>query len=154
MHFFFSPHHSHYFLIKCWDRIFTFFFFFKLICSYTSLQISFKTMRYHTGKSSFDIDLMWIHFFNSLTLSQTSPGFYVFVVQVCWKHCGKRRNCSLRAISPFHTVFSTYLENFLTFSLNLKLSSANSFSLEELNLSFGKGLIKLLPTFKNMKYQY
>ena len=22
------------------------------------------------------------------------------------KHCGKRRNCSLRAISPFHTMFS------------------------------------------------
>ena len=24
------------------------------------------------------------------------------------KHCAKRRNCSLRAISPFHTVFSKY----------------------------------------------
>ena len=23
-----------------------------------------------------------------------------------WKRCGKRRNCSLRAISPFHTAFS------------------------------------------------
>ena len=32
--------------------------------------------------------------FNLLTLSQTSPGFYVSVVQVFWKHCGKRRNCS------------------------------------------------------------
>ena len=29
-----------------------------------------------------------------LTLSQTSPGFYVLAVQVFWKHCGKRRNCS------------------------------------------------------------
>ena len=29
-----------------------------------------------------------------LTLSQTSPGFYVSAVQVFWKHCGKRRNCS------------------------------------------------------------
>ena len=28
-----------------------------------------------------------------LTLSQTSPGFYVYAVQVFWKHCGKRRNC-------------------------------------------------------------
>ena len=25
---------------------------------------------------------------------------------MCRKHCGKRRNCSLRAISPFPTVFS------------------------------------------------
>ena len=66
-----------------------------------------------------------------LTLSQTSPGFYVSSLQVFRKHCGKRRNCSLRAISPFPTVFSTCLKNFLAFSSNLKLSSANSFSLEE-----------------------
>ena len=31
---------------------------------------------------------------NGLTLSQTSPGFYVSAVQAFWKHCGKRRNCS------------------------------------------------------------
>ena len=31
----------------------------------------------------------------------------------------------------FPTVFSNCLENFLSFSSNLKLSSANSFSLEE-----------------------
>ena len=37
----------------------------------------------------------------------------------------------VRAISPFHTLFSTVLENFLPFSSNLKLSSANSISLEE-----------------------
>ena len=48
-----------------------------------------------------------------------------------WKHCGKRRNCSQRAISPFPTVFSTHLDNFLPFLSNLKLLSANSFSLEE-----------------------
>ena len=29
-----------------------------------------------------------------LTLSQTSPGFYVSALQVFRKHCGKRRNCS------------------------------------------------------------
>ena len=60
-------------------------------------------------------------FFLSLTLSQTTS-FRVFQIErVCrqqflswWqkvfqmdrKHCGKRRNCSLRAISPFPTVFS------------------------------------------------
>ena len=27
------------------------------------------------------------------------------VLQMGWKHCGKRRNCSLRAISSFPTVF-------------------------------------------------
>ena len=76
----------------------------------------------------------------NLTLSQTSPGFYVSAVKVFWKHCGKRRNCSSRAISPFPTVFSTCLENFLPFSLHLKLLSANSFSLEESKICrLGKG---------------
>ena len=65
-----------------------------------------------------------------LTLSQTSPGFYVSAVQVIWKHCGKRRNCSWRAISPFPTVFSTHLKNFLAFSSYLKLWSAISLSLK------------------------
>ena len=37
------------------------------------------------------------------------------------KHCGKRRNCSLQAISPFPTVFfCTCLKGFLPFSINLK----------------------------------
>ena len=47
------------------------------------------------------------------------------------ENCGKRRNCSSRAISPFPTVFSNCLENFQQFSSNSKLSSANSFGLEE-----------------------
>ena len=75
-----------------------------------------------------------------LTLSQTIPGFYVSAVQVFRKHCGKRRNCSLRAISPFSTVFSTLLENFLPFSSKLRLSFANSFSLEKSKICHsGKG---------------
>ena len=48
-----------------------------------------------------------------------------------FENTGKRRNCSKRAISPFPTVFSTHLDNFLLFSSNLTLSSANSFSLKE-----------------------
>ena len=42
----------------------------------------------------------------------------------------------------FPALVSTLLENCLPFSSNLKLSSANSFSLEVLNLWFGKGLSK------------
>ena len=75
-----------------------------------------------------------------LILSQTSPGFYVSGVQVFRKHRGKRRNCLQWAISPFPTVFSTCLGNFVPFSLNLKLSSANSFSLEQSKICcLGKG---------------
>ena len=65
-----------------------------------------------------------------LILSQTSPGFYMSAEQVFLKHCGKRGNCLLQAISPFPTVVSTHLKNVLPFSSKLKLSSANSFCLE------------------------
>ena len=45
-----------------------------------------------------------------------------------------------RAISPFPTLLSTLLENFLPFSSSLKFSSANSFSLEECKICrLGKG---------------
>ena len=44
---------------------------------------------------------------------------------------GKRSNCSEQVISPFPEVFSTPFEEFLPFSSNIKLSSANSYSLEE-----------------------
>ena len=73
----------------------------------------------------------WVLILVSVNRWQRSPGFYVFAVQVFWKHCGKRRNRSKRAISPFPTVFSTLLIHFLLFSSSLKLSFANSFSLEE-----------------------
>ena len=66
-----------------------------------------------------------------LTHSHTMTPFDAPGKQAFWKHCGKRRNCSQRAISPFPTVFSTDLDNFLLFLSNLKLSSANSFNLEE-----------------------
>ena len=61
------------------------------------------------------------YIFCSWTLSLPSSSFYVSSVQVFWKHCGKRRNCSQLAISPFPTVFSTLLENFTPFPSNLKL---------------------------------
>ena len=49
------------------------------------------------------------------SLSKTSPVFYLPAEQIFWKHCGKRRNCSSRAISPFPTLFSNLLENFRPF---------------------------------------
>ena len=54
-----------------------------------------------------------------LILSQTSPGFYLSAVQVLENTVG--------AISPFPTVFSTHLENFLPSSLNLELPSTVKF---------------------------
>ena len=75
-----------------------------------------------------------------LTFSQTTPGFYVSAVQIFWKHCWKRRNCSYQAFSPFPTVFWR-TSTLLPFPSKLKLSSENFFSLEKFkNLSFGKEL--------------
>ena len=58
---------------------------------------------------------------DELTLSQTSPGFSMSTIQVFGKFCGKRRNCSLQAISPFPTVFSTLSETFPPFPSTSKL---------------------------------
>ena len=81
----------------------------------------------------------------NLTCSKTSPGFYMSAVQVFWKYRGRRRHCSLQAISPFSTVFSIHLKSFLLVELNLKLSSATSFSLEESKIGcLGKGWLQWL----------
>ena len=59
------------------------------------------------------------------------------------KHCGKRRSCSLRAISPFPTVFSIHLENSPPFLSILRSLSAKSFSLEEsIICHLGKGSLQ------------
>ena len=68
---------------------------------------------------------------NWLTHSHTMTPFDAPGKQAFRKHCGKRRNCLSEAISPFLTVFSTHLDNFLTFSSNVKLLSANSLSLDQ-----------------------
>ena len=62
------------------------------------------------GKSDWDLPKDQWH--KILTLSQTSPSFHLFAVEAFWKHCGKRRNCLQRAISPFPTVFSTKFRDF------------------------------------------
>ena len=83
---------------------------------------------------------LW-NFVRSLTLSQTSPCFYMSAVQVCWKHWGKRRICSLQAISPFPTVFSTLIENFVPFLSNLELLSGNYLNLETSKIRLGRGWV-------------
>ena len=72
-----------------------------------------------------------LSFGNELTHSHTMTHFDAPGKQAFRKHCVKRRNCLLQAISPFPPVFSNLLGNFLPILSNLKMSSANSFSLEE-----------------------
>ena len=80
-----------------------------------------------------------LHFFSmfsslpshgSLSLSQRSPCFYVSALQV--KTLWKKEKLLVTSNFSFSTEFSTILETFLPFLSNLKLSYANSFSLEEL----------------------
>ena len=104
----------------------------------------------NAGYQHFLLDLQCFQkafFSRLLTLSQTSPGFYLFAVQAFWKHCRKRRNCSFRAISIFPTVFSTIFKELsaIFIQFNLKLSFVNSFSLEESKICrLGKGLKAVL----------
>ena len=47
----------------------------------------------------------------SLTLYYIDTCFNTLATDCFWKHCGKRRNCSSRAISPFPAMFSTQSDN-------------------------------------------
>ena len=66
-----------------------------------------------------------------LTLSQTSPGFYISAVQVFWKHNGKRKIARNEQFLLFPQCFLSVWRTFPPFSSNIKLPSANYFSLEE-----------------------
>ena len=66
-----------------------------------------------------------------LPRSHTMTHFDAPGKQAFWEHCWKRRNCLLRAISPLPTVFSIHLKNFMLFSSNLRLSSADCFNLDQ-----------------------
>ena len=71
---------------------------------------------------------------NGLTLSETSPGFYVSAAPV-FENWGKRRICSLRAVSPFPSVFYPF-EELCHFH-----QIANSFILGESKIChMGKGI--------------
>ena len=60
-----------------------------------------------------------------LTLSHTSPGFYMSAVQVFWKQCGERKNCSCflpiwRTFCHLHQIWNCRLQTLWVWkSLNL-----------------------------------
>ena len=47
---------------------------------------------------------------SGLTLSQTSPGFYVSAAQVFWKHCEKEKLLVMSNFSFSHSVFYPFEE--------------------------------------------
>ena len=75
-----------------------------------------------------------VYFHLALRCETINPFPHNDTFQAFWKHCGKRRICSLRAISPFPTVFSS---NFVKF----EISVCKLFQFERVkNLSSGNGL--------------
>ena len=70
------------------------------------------------------------------------PHFDALKIQSCRKHCEKRRNCLLQAISPFLTMFSTLFSTYFYFQMHFKMSSASCSSLDQSKiLSSGVWLI-------------
>ena len=91
--------------------------------TYFSFQMHFKM----SSANAFILDWSKIlSLGNGLTLSQTSPGFYK-----SFENTMRKEKLLAMSNFPSLTVFSTRLGNFLPFSSNFKLSSANSFGLEE-----------------------
>ena len=89
-------------------------------------------------------DLELTGFYCIITLSQTSPGFYISAVKVFWKHCGKRRNCSFS-----HIVFYTFREHSATF-VKFEIVVCEVFEFWQVwKLLFGKGL--RVPSFSNLE---
>ena len=77
-----------------------------------------------------------------LTHSHTMTPFDAPKIYSCRKHCEKRRNCLLQAISPFLTMFSTQYDTYFSFSMHFKMSSAISFNLDQSKILLsGNGLM-------------
>ena len=89
--------------------------------------ISFNFVLYTVLLSVVKGQCLWFEY--ELILSQTNLGFNVSEVEMFWKHWQKEILLVTRNFS-FPTVFSICLKNFLLFTSNSKLLSANSFYLE------------------------
>ena len=76
-----------------------------------------------------------------LNLSSINTHFDISTTYSFWKHCGKRRNCSKREISPFPTLFSTQFENCTPFVHIFDIIFIFAAALEEPRIGiWGKGL--------------
>ena len=59
------------------------------------------------------------------------PHFDALTIYSSGKHCEKRRNFLLQAISPFLTMFSTLYGTYFSFSMHFKMSPAICFNLDQ-----------------------
>ena len=66
-----------------------------------------------------------------MTHYHTMPHFDAPKIYSCGKHCKKRRNRLLQAISLYLTMFSTLYGNYFSFKMHFKMLSAICFSLDQ-----------------------
>ena len=59
------------------------------------------------------------------------PHFEALQIDSSGKHCEKRRNCLLQAISPFLTMFSSLCSTYFPFYMHFKMSSVICFKLDQ-----------------------
>ena len=79
---------------------------------------------------------------SALTLSKTSPGFYMSAVQVFWKHWEKEKSLVMSNFSFSYIVFYPY-EELSAISVKFEIVVCKLFQFGGVqNLSFGKGLIR------------
>ena len=108
------------------------------------LQISFglyKPLPVHFGLCQTDSILQTK---NILTLYSIDTHFNASTTDSFWKHCGKRRNCSWRAISSFPTMFLLSQKIVSLFVHIFDIISLFTEELEEHKICmWGKGLILL-----------
>ena len=72
------------------------------------------------------------------------------VLQTGRKRCGKRRNCSLRAISPFPTAFSTHIHQIRNCCLLTRFSLEES-KICSLGNGFSFGLLQCIQNYVELK---
>ena len=90
---------------------------------------------------------------NVINTFPNKPWFLHVCSTSLWKTLGRGETAINGQFLLFPQCFLLFLENFLQFSSNLKVSSANSFSLEDSkNLSFGKGLRNQIQQFQTHSF--
>ena len=93
--------------------------------------------------------LVW----KDLTHYHTVTYFDTLKIYICGKHCEKRRNGLLQAISPFLTMFSTLHGTYFSFLIHFKMLSAICFNLDKSKILFSYSLPRLLiAQFQSCQY--
>ena len=112
-----------------------------IFCSLPKIIFNFSVIFILLSANAFNLEQpRSLRFVKELTHYHTMLHFHALKIYSCGKHCEKRRNCLLQAISPFLT-FSILYGIYFSFYWNFKMSPAMCFNLDQSKiLSSGNGL--------------